>query len=302
MGHFDHHLARSTNEQVNKGFGETIATSLSLSLLPPPVHPLPPPCADPHISPPPSPRLNRGGKLAGIPDHLHSGFDRPDRRTGRQAPPKNQAKYDPKDGGVWEPVKREYPKVARVEHATGCKIVDKPKRETRPVDIWPDTITVRDTFAPGGVKIFPGKRATNTSAFPGALGYAPPDPKIDYSSVQHGGPFGYKLVHNNERVYVGDGATFRVDRTARQREASPVVSHHQSAPPTPLGEIAKIPPAPMPASRGSSRGLYGDGRRGTPAHHAAEEVLRPYTIVKKGEYEQGLKPASNWTFLNSYRP
>ena len=37
---------------------------------------------------------------------------------------------------------------------------------------------------------------------------------------------------------------------------------------------------------------------------AAEEVLKPYSLVKKGAYEEGakLKPASNWTFLASYRP
>lgn len=135
---------------------------------------------------------------AGIPEYVRSGFDRPEKRTGRQPPPKKEAKFDPKDGGVWEPVRREYPKVVKVEHEQGTKVVDRPRRETRPVDIWPDTITVRDQFQPGGVRIFAGKRTTNTTAFPGAIGYTPPDPKIDYSSVQHGGPFGFKLLHRNE--------------------------------------------------------------------------------------------------------
>jgi hypothetical protein len=136
--------------------------------------------------------------LLGIPDHVRSGFDRPDKKTGRQPPPKKEPKFDPKDGGVWEPVRREYPKVIKTEHMQGTKVVDRPKRETRPVDIWPDTITVRDQFKPGGLKMFEGKRSTNVTAFPGSIGYIPPDPKIDYSSVQQGGPFGFKLLHKNE--------------------------------------------------------------------------------------------------------
>lgn len=79
-----------------------------------------------------------------------------------------------------------------------------------------------------------------------------------------------------------------------------------------------MPPSRGPSSRGESRGLYGGGggrerpsgsvRGGTPVQTvgrmAAEEVLKPYSLVKKGAYEEGakLKPASNWTFLASYRP
>eukprot|EP00961_Rhodomonas_salina_P214770 2900684-Rhodomonas_salina.2 len=44
--------------------------------------------------------------------------------------------------------------------------------------------------------MFEGKRATNTAAFPGAIGYEPPKTyddqgrMMDYSSVKEGGPFG----------------------------------------------------------------------------------------------------------------
>jgi len=65
---------------------------------------------------------------------------------------------------------------------------------------------VRDEFKPGGLKMFAGRRATNTEAFPGARGYVEPQAhdaagnRIDYSSVAQGGPFGRKMLHANEQV------------------------------------------------------------------------------------------------------
>ena len=37
-----------------------------------------------------------------------------------------QAKVDPNDGGVWEPVRRQYPKPQETERGRGCRIVQKP--------------------------------------------------------------------------------------------------------------------------------------------------------------------------------
>jgi hypothetical protein len=53
---------------------------------------------------------------------------------------------------------RQYPKVPRVDYGNGVKIVDKPVNKDRPVDIWPATITVKDAFKPGGLRMFEGKR------------------------------------------------------------------------------------------------------------------------------------------------
>ena len=95
-----------------------------------------------------------------VPEHLASGYLRADRTTGRRAlePFKHD---DPKDGGIWNPVAREYPKVAKREVREGVGICAKPNREQRPVDIWPATITVKDPFKPGGLKMFSGKRNTD---------------------------------------------------------------------------------------------------------------------------------------------
>jgi hypothetical protein len=56
---------------------------------------------------------------------------------------------------------RQYPKVPRVDYGNGVKIVDKPVNKDRPVDIWPATITVKDAFKPGGLRMFEGKRNTD---------------------------------------------------------------------------------------------------------------------------------------------
>jgi hypothetical protein len=63
----------------------------------------------------------------GIPDHLVSGNDVPDKSTGRRKPPPDKPR-GPNDGGVWEPVQRQYPKVPRIERQTGARIVEKPTR------------------------------------------------------------------------------------------------------------------------------------------------------------------------------
>jgi len=65
----------------------------------------------------------------------------------------------------------QYPKVPRVDYGNGVKITAKPINNDRPVDIWPASITVRDTFKPGGLRIFEGKRQTNKVASPSLLVY-----------------------------------------------------------------------------------------------------------------------------------
>lgn len=95
-----------------------------------------------------------------VPEHLSSGYLRPDRPTGR-LPIEPAQHHNPKDGGIWEPVQRQYPKVPRVCFGNGVKIVDKPVNKDRPVDIWPATITVKDPFKPGGLRMFEGKRNTD---------------------------------------------------------------------------------------------------------------------------------------------
>lgn len=164
----------------------------------------------------------------GVPDHLVSGWDRPDRAQGRAsvAPRKYD---DPKDGGVWEPVARQYPKVPKVDRIGGTKIIAREPAHGRDVDIWPCTLTVKDYFKPGGLKMFEGKRATNTAAFPGAIGYEPPKTyddqgrMMDYSSVKEGGPFGKKMVHDNSPKAVPPENppvwhTTRMEHTTRKRE------------------------------------------------------------------------------------
>ena len=61
-----------------------------------------------------------------VPEHLVSGFDRP-HGLGGKAKVEVKSNSDPRtDGGVWEPVKRQYPKVPEVQHGQGCRIVEKP--------------------------------------------------------------------------------------------------------------------------------------------------------------------------------
>mmetsp|Transcript_33131 Transcript_33131/g.53388 ORF Transcript_33131/g.53388 Transcript_33131/m.53388 type:complete len:242 (-) Transcript_33131:11-736(-) len=165
MRHYDEHLARTTRERQERGIN--------------------------------------------MPVHFSSGYERADRPIGRH--PVDSVKHlDPKDGGVWEPVQRQYPKVPRVDYGNGVKITAKPINNDRPVDIWPASITVRDTFKPGGLRIFEGKRQTNKNAFPNAMGYTPPrnytsnGTRIDYSSVDEGGPFGIKKLHNNSPLPLPD--------------------------------------------------------------------------------------------------
>ena len=56
---------------------------------------------------------------------------------GGRFPVQAAKREDPKDGGIWEPVKRQYPKVPRVDYGNGVRIVNKPAVANRPVDIWP---------------------------------------------------------------------------------------------------------------------------------------------------------------------
>ena len=156
--------------------------------------------------------------------HLLSGYDQAQRPTGRL--PVQAAKHDdPKDGGIWEPVKRVYPSVPRVDYGNGVRICDRPKVAKRLVDIWPATITVRDDFKPGGTKQFEGKRNTDKNAFPSAIGYSPPKNydengrRIDYSSVEQGGPFGVKMLHSNSPVPLPDAYQDRYlpDKTSKSK-------------------------------------------------------------------------------------
>jgi len=171
-----------------------------------------------------------------VPDHLSSGYQRPDRPTGR-FPIQPAQHYDPKDGGIWEPVQRQYPKVPRVDYGNGVKIVDKPVNKDRPVDIWPATITVKDPFKPGGLRMFEGKRNTDVNAFPGAIGYTPPrnvdddGNRIDYSSVDQGGPFGVKKLHRNSPVALPDGyqERYRPDTTSKSKTLGEVGERNKKA-------------------------------------------------------------------------
>uniref|UniRef100_A0A7S4H931 Uncharacterized protein n=3 Tax=Guillardia theta TaxID=55529 RepID=A0A7S4H931_GUITH len=138
-----------------------------------------------------------------VPEHLISGEDRIRPPGGRKVLAPN-VKFNPNDGGVWEPRRREYPELSKRSSNSGVKIVGKPEKIDRHVDIWPADLTVRDQFKPGGLKIFQNKRSTNTEAFPGAIGYKPPllydeeGQMVDYSSVKMGGVFGRKRLHGNE--------------------------------------------------------------------------------------------------------
>jgi hypothetical protein len=83
--------------------------------------------------------------------------------------------------------------------------------------------------------MFPGKRATNKEAFPGAIGYAEPRTRddhgnlIDYSSVKYGGYFGQKLMHANEPMHVPRSAVWRVDRTAKYTDMRRTTSSQAAA-------------------------------------------------------------------------
>mmetsp|Transcript_5075 Transcript_5075/g.12002 ORF Transcript_5075/g.12002 Transcript_5075/m.12002 type:complete len:309 (-) Transcript_5075:1614-2540(-) len=171
-----------------------------------------------------------------VPEHLISGEDNIRPPGGRKF--LNQAvKFNPKDGGVWEPKRREYPELSRRSSNSGVKIVGKPQRTERPVDIWPADLTVRDQFKPGGLKIFQNKRSTNTEAFPGAIGYNPPllhdeeGQMVDYSSVKMGGIFGRKRLHGNEPLKLNEdtSATFFPDRTALTRSKKLESAHSNIA-------------------------------------------------------------------------
>ncbi len=52
-------------------------------------------------------------------------------------------RIDPNDGGGWEPIKREYPKVPKISREGGVRIVGQAPKHPRDVDIWPCTLTVR---------------------------------------------------------------------------------------------------------------------------------------------------------------
>ena len=186
----------------------------------------------------------------GIPNTIRSGYDRPERGTGRR-PLEPVQHWDPKDGGIWAPVKREYPKVPRREVHEGVHICERPVNKDRPVDIWPATITVQDPFKPGGLKMFPGKRNTDKDAFPNAIGYTPPDPKIDYSTVENGGPFGVKKLHKNEPVPLPEGyqARYLADSTTKSKslaelgESNKALAHATSGPQTRHGDIFPFRPS-----------------------------------------------------------
>lgn len=269
----------------------------------------------------------------GIPQHIRSGNEVPDKKTGRGPAPSFDKRIDPKNGGMWEPVRREYPKVSRIEHQGGCKIVDKPVKPETLVDIWPATISVRDKFLPGGLKMFEGKRATNKEAFPGAMGYEQPrmvddrGNKIDYSSVQYGGPFGYKLMHANEPMHLAQGvsASWKVDRTAKYEDVSRMPSPANSAALRGMivgGDMsASTASKPhIPAIHLTATGGVGGSRRGSAAVSQLGGSLRDlferdqvmsrgtkkepvaYLLKNKAQYEQPLVSSTNWTFLGSYRP
>mmetsp|Transcript_57491 Transcript_57491/g.137047 ORF Transcript_57491/g.137047 Transcript_57491/m.137047 type:complete len:349 (+) Transcript_57491:101-1147(+) len=260
-----------------------------------------------------------------VPEHLVSGHDVALRHQGRRYMQPNEC-TDPKDGGVWEPVGRKYPTLERLDFPSGVRVVDKIPREPMKIDIWPDTITVRDAFKPGGLKMFAGKRSTNTEAFPGAQGYVPPQlldakgTQIDYSSVAQGGPFGRKMLHANEPNQMPDAvvATLKADRThrsmAKLREGE---DGRRAAARTPQGfaaawinaEPAARPAPPNPFSAQMSRALDRSGSFSVPAPPSRRASVRPETtgptsfkLQGKGQYEQPLKAATAWTFMGGYRP
>ncbi len=68
-------------------------------------------------------RVDRG---ISVPDHLCSGYDRPPGMEGK-AKVEIKLNSNPKtDGGVWEPVRKNYPKPPEKDRGQGCRIVEKP--------------------------------------------------------------------------------------------------------------------------------------------------------------------------------
>eukprot|EP00802_Teleaulax_amphioxeia_P013394 Tamp_13445.p1 GENE.Tamp_13445~~Tamp_13445.p1 ORF type:complete len:396 (-),score=36.69 Tamp_13445:429-1616(-) len=223
-------------------------------------------------------------------DHLRSGYDKPDRPTGR-FPVQAAKREDPKDGGIWEPVKRQYPKVPRVDYGNGVRIVNKPAVANRPVDIWPATITVRDDFKPGGVKIFAGKRQTDKDAFPSAIGYTPPrnfdenGRRIDYSSVEMGGQFGTKLLHHNQAVPLPDHYQDRYlpDRTSKSKTLGE------------LGELNKTRSFHLSGPQTGRHGSVFPFRPASAGRHTRSALVPAQTGGSKAETQQSLSATHSAT-------
>uniref|UniRef100_A0A7S4H8V4 Uncharacterized protein n=1 Tax=Guillardia theta TaxID=55529 RepID=A0A7S4H8V4_GUITH len=267
-----------------------------------------------------------------VPEHLISGEDRIRPPGGRKVLAPN-VKFNPNDGGVWEPRRREYPELSKRSSNSGVKIVGKPEKIDRHVDIWPADLTVRDQFKPGGLKIFQNKRSTNTEAFPGAIGYKPPllydeeGQMVDYSSVKMGGVFGRKRLHGNEPLKLDEerSATFFPDRTVLTRSKKAETSLANT-----LATEKVFPFRPdLPHARREVSHMKVEKQKDRGAVQAPESqpVVRERTIVvppppqtysqqltglqtqikkfsprEKLKYEFPLAPTTSWTFVGGYRP
>jgi hypothetical protein len=109
---------------------------------------------------------------------------------GGRFPVQAAKREDPKDGGIWEPVKRQYPKVPRVDYGNGVRIVNKPAVANRPVDIWPGVcVCVSVCLNPNHVTINPKTltgRTANTATITAHSARLNPKPQTPHTNGTRG--------------------------------------------------------------------------------------------------------------------